>query len=387
MKLDSIKKIKNLKNKKVLLRVDFNVPMADGRVKEDYRIKAALSTIDYLVSKGAKVIIMAHLGDPGGKIVPELSLRPVARRLSQIIKKPVIFVPETIGYKADKEVEKMVAGEIVFLENLRFNEGEAKNDMRFAKHLAGLADLYVNEAFSVCHRAQASVSAIRKCLPSYFGLQLVTEIKNLDKILKPTHPLVVVMGGAKISTKLPLIEKMAVLADHILLGGGLANNFLKYQKLEVGKSLVDSGSDIFVKKFFKGKKLAAKIILPVDVIVCDRLKNAKLKNAEELAKTDAIMDIGPETIALYSSYIKSAVTIIWNGPLGKFEDSAYKHGTMSIAIAIAARSTGYAYGLIGGGETVEALKQTKMESYVDFVSTAGGAMLSYLGGEKMPGLK
>ncbi len=387
MKLDSIKKIKNLKNKKVLLRVDFNVPMADGRVKEDYRIKAALSTIDYLVSKGAKVIIMAHLGDPGGKIVPELSLRPVARRLSQIIKKPVIFVPETIGYKADKEVEKMVAGEIVFLENLRFNEGETKNDMRFAKHLAGLADLYVNEAFSVCHRAQASVSAIRKCLPSYFGLQLVTEIKNLDKILKPTHPLVVVMGGAKISTKLPLIEKMAVLADHILLGGGLANNFLKYQKLEVGKSLVDSGSDIFVKKFFKGKKLAAKIILPVDVIVCDRLKNAKLKNVEELAKTDAIMDIGPETIALYSSYIKSAVTIIWNGPLGKFEDSAYKHGTMSIAIAIAARSTGYAYGLIGGGETVEALKQTKMESYVDFVSTAGGAMLSYLGGEKMPGLK
>lgn len=387
MKLASIEKVKNLKNKKVLVRVDFNVPMEDGKVKEDYRIRAAVPTINFLVSHGAKVILMAHLGDPKGQVIPELSLKPAARLLSQIIKKPVNFVPETVGYKADNEVAKMIAGDIVCLENLRFNEGELNNSLKFAKHLAGLADLYVNEAFSVCHRAQASVSAIRKCLPTYFGLQLITEITNLDKILKPEHPLVVIMGGAKISTKAPLIAKMSTLADQVLLGGGLANNFLKQQKLEIGKSLFDKDSEVFVKKFFKGRKLMSKIILPVDVVVCDRQKKIKIKEVTAVNKSDVILDVGPETIALFASYIKQAKTIIWNGPLGKFEDSHYKHGTLAIATAVAARSTGKAYGLVGGGETVEALKQTKMESYVDFVSTAGGAMLSYLGGEKMPGLK
>lgn len=387
MTLASIEKVKSLKNKKVLVRVDFNVPMEKGKVKEDYRIKAALPTLEFLINKGAKVIVMAHLGDPSGKVVPELSLKPVARHLSLLIKKPVSFVSETTGYKADNEVAEMKAGEIVFLENLRFNDGELKNDLKFAKRLAGLADIYVNEAFSVCHRKQASVSAIRKCLPSYFGLELVEEVKNLDKILKPKHPLVVIMGGAKISTKAPIIEKMSLLADHILLGGGLANNFLKYNKLEVGKSLIDQGSEIFVKKFFKGKKISEKIILPVDVVVCDRQKKVKIKKVNEVNKSDTIFDIGPETITLFSSHIRKATTIIWNGPLGKFEESSYKHGTLAIAIAVAARSTGKAYGLVGGGETVEALKQTKMEEYVDFVSTAGGAMLSYLGGEPMPGLK
>jgi phosphoglycerate kinase len=387
MTLASIEKVKNLRNKKVLVRVDFNVPMEKGKIKEDYRIKSAIPTINFLTNKGAKVIIIAHLGDPAGKNVPELSLKPVAHHLSQLIKKPVVFVPETTGYKADNEVAEMKAGEIVFLENLRFNDGELKDDLKFARRLAGLADIYVNEAFSVCHRKQASVSAIRKCLPSYFGLELVEEVKSLDKILKPKQPLVVIMGGAKISTKAPIIEKMSPLADHILLGGGLANNFLKYKKLEVGKSLVDKGSDVFVKKFFKGKKLSEKIILPIDVVVCDRQKKVKIKKVEEVNKTDTIFDIGPETITLFSSFIRKAATIIWNGPLGKFEENSYKHGTLAIAVAVASRSTGKAYGLVGGGETVEALKQTKMEEYVDFVSTAGGAMLSYLGGEKMPGLK
>jgi phosphoglycerate kinase len=387
MKLISIEKAKGLRNKKVLVRVDFNVPLENGKVKEDYRIRAAVPTINFLTSHGAKVILIAHLGDPKGAVVPELSLKPVAAALSKIIKQPVSFVSETVGYKADNEVAKMVAGEIICLENLRFNEGELINSLKFAKHLAGLADIYVNEAFSVCHRAQASVSAIRKCLPTYFGLQLMNEVTNLDKILKPKKPLVVIMGGAKISTKAPLISKMTGLADQVLLGGGLANNFLKQQKKEIGKSLFDKDSEVFVKKFFKGRKLMEKIILPVDVVVCDRQKKVKIKNVDEVNKSDAILDIGPDTIAMFASYIKKAQTIVWNGPLGKFEDSPYKHGTLAIATAVAARSTGKAYGLVGGGETVEALKQTKMESYVDFVSTAGGAMLSYLGGEKMPGLK
>jgi len=387
MKLNSIEKLKSLKNKKVLVRVDFNVPMENGKVKDDYRIKAALPTINHLLSSGSKIILMAHLGEPGAKVVPALSLKPVARRLSQIIKKTVNFIPETVGYKADEAVAKMLAGDIVFLENLRFNDGELKDDLKFAKRLAGLGDIYVNEAFSVCHRKQASVSAIKKVLPTYYGLQLVSEVKNLDKILKPVKPLIVIMGGAKISTKAPIISKIYDSADKVLLGGGLANNFFKHLKLEVGKSLVDADSEVYVKKFFKGKKLADKIILPIDVVVCGRNKRPKIKSLTEVNKTDTIFDIGPETIALFSGYIKTAQTIVWNGPLGKFEEASYKHGTLAIATAVAARSTGKAYGLVGGGETVEALKQTKMEAYVDFVSTAGGAMLAYLGGNKMPGLK
>lgn len=387
MAFASIEKVRSLKNKRVLVRVDFNVPLEKGKVKEDYRIKAAIPTINFLLERGAKVIIMSHLGDPKGKIDPELSLKPIAKCLSQLIKRPVAFVQETTGYRADNEVAKMESGQIVFLENLRFNEGELKNDMKFAKRLAGLADIYVNEAFSVCHRAQASVSAIRKCLPSYFGLQLINEVKNLDKIMKPKSPLVVIMGGSKISTKAPIIEKMSAIADHILIGGALANNFLHHQKIEIGKSLKDDDSEKYVKKFFKGKKLSEKIILPVDVVVRDRQKKAKIKDLSSINKSDAILDIGPETINLFSSFIKKAATIVWNGPLGKFEDDSYKHGTLAIATAVAARSTGKAYGLVGGGETVEALKRTKMEEYVDFVSTAGGAMLSYLGGQKMPGLR
>jgi len=387
MKLSSIEKIKGLKNKKVLVRVDFNVPMEDGKVKDDYRIKSALPTINYLVDAGAKVILMAHLGDPGAKVVPTLSLKPVARRLSQILKKDVTFVPETVGYKTDEAISEMVSGDIVFLENLRFNEGEGKDEIKFAKRLALLGDVYVNEAFSVCHRKQASISAIKKLLPTYYGLQLVSEVTNLDKILKPKKPLIVIMGGAKISTKAPIISKIYDSADKILLGGGLANNFFKHLKLEVGKSLVDEDSEIYVKKFFKNQKMADKILLPIDVVVCGKNKRPKIKYLDEVNKSDAIFDIGPETIAAFSNIIKTAQTIVWNGPLGKFEEASYKHGTLAIATAVAARSTGKAYGLVGGGETVEALKQTKMEEYVDFVSTAGGAMLAYLGGDKMPGLK
>ncbi len=387
MKLNSIEKIKNLKNKKVLLRVDFNVPLEDGKVKDDYRIKAALPTINYLRNAGAKIILIAHLGDPGSKVVPSLSLKPVARRLAQIIKKTVDFVPETFGYKVDAAISKMEAGDLVFLENLRFNEGELKDDLKFAKRLAVLADIYVNEAFSVCHRKQASVSAIKKLLPTYYGLQLVNEIKSLDKILKPKKPLIVIMGGAKISTKAPIISKIYDSADKILLGGGLANNFFKHLGIELGKSLVDQGSEEYVKKFFKNQKMADKIVLPIDVVVCGKNKKPKIKTLDEVIKSDAIFDIGPETIKIFSDYIKTAQTIVWNGPLGKFEEPSYKHGTIAIATAVAAQSTGKAYGLIGGGETVEALKQTKMEEYVDFVSTAGGAMLAYLGGDKMPGLK
>jgi phosphoglycerate kinase len=386
MKIASLKKIKNLKDKKVFLRVDFNVALEKGKIKEDYRIVAGLETINYLLSKGAKLIIASHLGEPKGAPDAKYSLKPVALRLKTLLKKPVKFLPETIGPKVFQAVQQLKAGEIIMLENLRFNVGELSNDSSFAKELAALADLYVNDAFAVCHRAQASVSAIKKYLPAYAGLLLEKEINALNKILKPKKPLVVIMGGAKISTKAPLLSKLYNKSSHLLLGGALANNFFKYQKLEIGKSLVDNDSLIYVKKFFKGKKLLSKIIIPSDVVVKTKNGLAYVCRPEEVKASDTIFDIGPETISLYAAYIKKAKTLVWNGPMGKFEEASFKQGTLSIARLVASRASGQAYGLVGGGETVEALKLTKMAEYVDWVSTAGGAMLTYLGGGKMPGL-
>lgn len=386
MKLTPITKLKKLKGRRVMVRVDFNVPIEDGKIKDDYRIKASLPTLEYLLNLGARVIILAHLEDPAGKVVPELSLKLVAKHLAKLLKRPVEFVEETVGYRADKAVADLKDGEVVFLENLRFNAGEYSDDSKFAKRLAAYGDVYVNEAFSVCHRKQASVSALRRLLPTYYGIQLTGEVNALDKILKPKKPLVVVMGGAKISTKLPLVKKLKGPASHILIGGGLANNFFKYQKLETGKSLVDKDNIEELKVFFKKGELARDIILPIDVIVKGRDGKPHLTVPEAVKKTDTILDIGPETVSLFANIIKDAQTIVWNGPMGFFEEAPYRHGTLGVATMIASRSTGRAFGLVGGGETVEALQMTKMAEYVDFVSTAGGAMLSYLGGEKMPGL-
>jgi len=388
MKIATLKKIKNLSGQKVFLRVDFNVAMVDGKIKEDFKIKAELETINYLLEKKAKLIVATHLGEPKGKPELGLSVKPIALRLKSLLKQPVKFLPETIGPKVAKAIAALAPGEIIMLENLRFNAGELSNDNKFAKELAALADIYVNDAFAVCHRDQASVSAIKKYLPSYAGFLLEKELIALNKIIQPKKPLVVIMGGAKVSqyAKGPIISKLYPKANQILLGGALANNFFKFQKKEIGKSLFDDESLVYVKKFFKGKKLAPKIILPIDVIVKTKRGSAVLRKTNEIKKDEAIFDIGPETISLYARYIKKAQTIVWNGPLGKFEETSFKHGTLSIARLIASRSSGKAYGLVGGGETIEALKLTKMEEYIDWVSTAGGAMLTYLGGGKMPGL-
>ncbi len=386
MKIATLRKIKNIKNKVVFLRVDFNVAIKNGKVMEDYRIIAGLETINFLLERGARLVVATHLGDPKGKPAKEFSVKPVALRLKSLLKKPVKFIPEVIGEKVNKAISELKSGELIMLENLRFNSGELINDKKFAKELVAKADIYVNDAFSVCHRKQASVAAVKGYLPSYAGLLLEKEITALNKVLKPTKPLVVIMGGSKISTKAPLISKLYNASNQILLGGALVNNFFKYQKLEIGKSLFDADSLVVVKKFYKGKKLAAKIILPVDVVVKTKNGSALVRRPNEVKSGESILDIGPETISLYSQYIKAAHTLVWNGPMGKFEEPSFKHGTLTTALLVAARSSGKAYGLVGGGETVEALKLTKMEKYIDWVSTAGGAMLTYLGGEKMPGL-
>ena len=387
MRIKSINACKNLKDKKILLRVDFNVPLKNCRIVDDYRIIAGLATINYLLTKEAKIIIIGHLGEPEHGYEKEFSLKPVAAYLQKLLKRKVKFVPVIDSNKVAKIIKTLKGGEIIFLENLRFYSGELTNDDKFAKQLADFADLYVNDAFAVSHRDQASVSAIKKYLPSYAGLLLSEEVRGLSKILKPKKPLVVIMGGAKISTKAPLMSKLYSESGQILIGGALANNFWKFQKFNIGKSLYDAGSEEYVKKFFKRGKLMPKIFLPLDVIVKTKTGEAVCKKSSEVLSSDLIYDIGPETITLYASFIRKARTLIWNGPMGKFEENSFKHGTINIATLIAARSRGRAYGVVGGGETITALKITKMSEYVDWISTAGGAMLTFLGGGKMPGLK
>jgi 3-phosphoglycerate kinase len=390
MKIKSIRQIKNLKDQIVLLRVDFNVPIKDRKVRENYKIAMSLPTIEYLLKKGARVVLMSHLGAPKGKVNPDLSLLPVSKVLqkllsSQAYKKKIKFSSGVVGAKVAKEVNDLKSGDLILLENLRFEIGEEKNSRIFAKKLASLGDLYVNDAFAVSHRNQASVSEIKNFLPSYAGLLLEDEVTSLAKVIKPKQPLVAVMGGAKIDTKAPLLEKMHKKAECILVGGALANNFLKALGYEVGISLIDKSSLVFAKKFIKNGKLDKKIILPMDVVVLNAGK-VFVRPISDLKERDAIADIGPKTVEAFAATIKTAATIIWNGPMGCFEEKESSFGTLAIGRLIAARSKGTAWGVVGGGETVEAIKLTKMSAYVDWISTAGGAMLAYLGGEKMPGL-
>ncbi len=386
MTVKSIDKLKNLSGQAVFLRVDFNVPLQRGKIREDYKIKAGLETIEFLAAQGARLIVATHLGEPKG-IDKTLSVKPVATRLQLLLKKPVKFLSSVSVEKIRGAVNSLEPGGIVMLENLRFNSGEYNNDAVYAKSLASLADIYVNDAFAVCHRPQASVAAINKYLPSYSGLLLSKELAALDNIVRPKKPLAIIMGGAKINTKAPLIAKLYPAAGSILIGGALANNFFKFQGLEIGRSLFDKDSLAVIKKFFTGSKLKPKIKLPLDVVVQDKKGKVRVALPPSVRKDEMILDIGPKTIALYASEIRAAKTLAWNGPMGKYEEKSFKHGTLAIASLVAARSSGAAYGLVGGGETVEALKLSGMSEYVDWVSTAGGAMLTYLGGGAMPGLK
>ncbi|MEA3463874.1 MAG: phosphoglycerate kinase [Patescibacteria group bacterium] len=384
-------RIKNLSGRKVFLRVDFNIPIENGKIKDDYKIIACLPTIRFLLRHRCKVIIATHLGRPLSRNtqrathnIKNFSIKPIAARLSKLLGKKVKFVDDCVGFKVGTEASKLKEGQILMLENLRFNKGEKNNSKKFAKELASLADIYINNAFAASHRNHASVSAIKKYLTSYAGILLEQELIHLNKILKPNKPLILVIGGVKIATKIKLIKKLYKRTSRILIGGALANIFFAAHKLEVGKSIVDKQSIKFAKNF-KYKN----IILPIDVIVSDKKDGtgkAIVKNVYTVKKNEIILDIGPQTVRLYNSFIKQAKTIIWNGPMGMFEQERFKYGTLSIARSVAARSTGHAFGLVGGGETAEALKMTKMFDYVDWVSTSGGAMLAYLAGDRMPGL-
>jgi len=384
MKLKTIKNIKALGGKKVLLRVDFNVSIGDDMKvdsNEDYRLVKSLPTIKYLIKKGAKVIIMAHLGRPKGKIIENLRLDPIAIRLSQLLKKCI--------YKSDTildvtEIEDMKNGDVMLLENIRFDAREERGSKEFAKHLAKMGDVYVNDAFGASHRNHVSVATLQEYLPSYGGLLLADEIKHLSEVIdNPKKPLVTIIGGAKISTKIKVIKRFLPISRNVLLGGALANTVLRVMGVSVGKSMVEP------KMFKEVKKINLtdnKLIVPVDGMMAKSRtsKSGRLDALADVKNNEHILDIGPDSVKLYESILKTAKTIVWNGPLGMIETPAFAKGTedlIKILVKVKART------IVGGGETVQMIRTMGMVDKFDFVSTGGGAMLEFLEGKELPGLK
>lgn len=398
MRIKSIRAAKKLKGKKVLVRVDYNLPFKEGKLdfSENLRIKASLPTIKYILEKGASVILISHLGRPKGR-EKKLSLEPVAKYLAKLLKKKVDFIGdnlELLTRPAPALVKHDKGGPCKLLENIRFYEGEKAGDKEFARKLADMGDVFVNEAFSVSHRNDASVALLPNLLPAYAGFHLEEEIKHLSKVLpknikRKNRPYIALVGGAKISTKISLITSLLKSSDNVLLGGALISNILKYQGYRVGNTLTENISEKIIKNIYKRKKL----IMPIDIIIGRKNspKSAKVvklgKKKTLCSENEGILDIGPETILNFSKYIKKAQTIIWNGPMGYFENLSFAYGTFSLARLVASRGKGRAYAVVGGGETVVVLNKTKMAKHVDWVSTGGGAMLAYLAGEKMPGLR
>jgi len=376
----------DLRGKKVFIRVDFNVPIEDGKITDDTRIVESLPTIDYAIKAGGKVILCSHLGRPKGKRVPELSLKPVYEYLKGVLKTEVKFLEDYLGEEADRALAELKEGEVLLLENVRFYEGETKNDPEFVKALARMADVYINDAFSVCHRAHASVVGVPSLVKEKgMGFQLEKELKYLSKVVgKPERPLYAVVGGSKVSTKIGVLKNLLPRIDKLLIGGAMANTFLSALGYSVGKSLVEEEYREIAKDILRSaKELEVKIYLPVDVVVerDGEIYEADLLSIEE---RDVIYDIGEETVALFSAALEGAHTVIWNGPLGYFEKDEYTFGTIAIARKIASLQ---ALTIAGGGDTIAALRKAGVITALSYVSTAGGAFLEYLEGKTLPGLK
>ena len=377
----------NVKNKRVLVRCDFNVPLNEkGKIKDDFRIKQVIPTIEYLVKKGAKVILMSHLGRPEGKVVESLRLTPVQKKLAEYLDAPVAKAADCIGKKIEKQTIEMKEGEILLLENLRFHKEEEKNYGNFAKEISNLADVYVNDAFGVSHRAQASIVGVSKYLPSVAGLLFEKEVKILSRVLKnPWRPLIAIIGGVKIESKIKVIKQFLEKADHLLIGGKIANAILTVKGIYVGKPWPSKEA---IKEIEKFKLTSTKLHLPVDAIASPdetgQFYTRELAPAR-VRKDEKLLDIGPETIKMFSKIIKDAKMIVWSGPLGLFEEPLFEKGTKAIAEEIAKNHR--AFKIVGGGETVSALSKFGLREKFDHISTGGGAMLSFLSGEEFPGLK
>lgn len=380
----------NFKGKKTLVRVDFNVPLEDGKITDDTRIEAALPTIKYLIEEGARVILMSHLGRPKGKAVDSLRLDPVAKRLADILGQEVSKVDDCVGDEVKKAVDTLQDGDVLLLENTRFHAEEKANDPEFAKELASVADIFVSDAFGAAHRAHASTVGVTEYIPSVAGFLMQRELNALGDVMQnPESPFVAIMGGAKVSDKIGVIRNLMKKVDYLLVGGGIANTFLRASGYETGKSLVEEDKLDLAKDLLKeAEEKSVEIVLPIDVIVADKFdKNAdsKVVAVDEIpADWQSLDSGGPETIAKYTEIIKNSRTVIWNGPLGVFEFDKFAKGTNAIAQALADSN---AKTIIGGGDSAAAIKKAGLEDKMTHISTGGGASLMFFEGKPLPGVE
>ncbi len=379
----------NVSGKKVLVRVDFNVPLnADKVITDETRIMAALPTINYLLENNAKVILCSHLGRPKGEFKPEFSLAPVAKRLSELLSKPVTLAADVVGEDALAKTKDMKDGDVVLLENVRYHKEETNNDDEFAKKLASLAELYVNDAFGAAHRAHASTAGVAKYLPAVSGFLMARELNFMGGALSnPQRPFLAIIGGAKVSDKIGVIENLLTKVDTLIIGGGMAYTFLKAQGHEVGNSLVEEDKLALAKSLMESaRKQGINILLPIDNILADKFDkdaNTVIAATEDMRPGYMALDIGPSTRVLLANEIKHAKTIVWNGPMGVFEMDAFAQGTKAIAQAVADSE---ATSIIGGGDSVAAVKQMGFADKVTHISTGGGASLEFLEGKVLPGV-
>jgi phosphoglycerate kinase len=375
----------SVQGKRVLVRVDFNVPLDNGEVTDDTRIRAALPTIRYLLEQGAAVILMSHLGRPKGKVHDDLRMGPVARRLSELLGLEVVKLDDCVGPEVEEAAQGLKPGQVLLLENLRFHPEEEANDQGFAQKLASLADIYVNDAFGTAHRAHASTAGVANYLPAVAGLLMERELKMLGQILTdPARPFVAILGGAKISGKIGVIRSLLSKVDLLLVGGGMANTFLKAQGHEVGASLVEDDSLGVARAILE--EGGHKLVLPVDVVVADAFSedaNARTVGVDQVPSDWRILDIGPRTVGLFEDRLSSAATVVWNGPMGVFEFPRFAAGTVALATGLAGT---HATTIVGGGDSVAALQQAGLADKITHISTGGGASLEFLEGKTLPGV-
>ncbi len=389
--------------KKALIRVDFNVPMdKDGNIQDDTRIRLALPTIQYVLEQGGAVVLMSHLGRPQKKKLPDgsldrekFTLRPVAKYLEKLLGRPVKFCPEVVGPEAEKMASLLQAGEVMMLENTRFEPGEEKGDEELAKKMAALADVYINDAFGAAHRAHASTTVVAKFFPpdrKAFGFLMKKELENANKVLQdPSHPYTAIVGGAKVSDKILLLERFLDLVDHIIIGGGMAYTFVKAQGGQVGKSLVEEDRIDHARQLLeKAKNKGVSIHLPPDTVAAKEFADTpewKCFATNQIPDDYMGLDIGESARKKFSEIIRDSKTIVWNGPMGVFEMKNFRGGTEAVAQAVAEATRKGAFSLVGGGDSVAAINQLGLADAVSFVSTGGGAMLELLEGKELPGVK
>ncbi len=374
-----------VRNKRVLVRVDFNVPLEAGRVSDDRRIREALPTLEYLLDRGAKIILMSHLGRPKGRVAEDLRLDPVASRLAELLERPVSKLNDCIGDEVRQAVEGMAPGDVIFLENTRFHPGEEADDPGFAKALAQLGEIYVNDAFSASHRAHASTFGVAHLLPAVAGFLMEKELRILGELLEEApRPFITIMGGAKVSDKLAIMENLAHKVDGLLLGGGLANTFLKAKGYQVGDSLVEEERLGDARRILE--EMGEQLTLPVDVVIADAFSaeaESRIVGVDEVPPGWRILDIGPGTVELFREKLSRAKTVFWNGPLGVFEFPRFASGTMAMIAVLAEMN---ARTVVGGGDLVAAVERSGLAQCLSHLSTGGGATLEFLAGEELPGV-